>query len=777
MGSSSRTYYGLEVVPVTEDYEQGYTNTMLNVYKQIFNGPDVLIDTLGRSIATNRAIFNDAYLTAMGYNPNETVSYRVTDGDAVLGWAQANVDSDITAVHEIGTTYPENERFALQYMFDTFTDFNYYAKTATLPDGHEYTLTGTTNNGSLFSLTLLQEASVAVDAYVAANHDGTYSVLEYGNLHTDLLGDNYWKTTLLHTITEDPLETEEVVIEVPAVFTTEEFANPLASLQAQVVSTYNKSFEVEVAQLFWVPDEGNEGQEAPTAFRATATLTTVVTGPGRFEVVSSYEVTLGEGLADYYYEQAEAVIAASRADYQSEVDAFVVSQVQHFYFLYDTPTETFRPFLQDSAMPTSLTKLESAGAFPIVPLKRRGSMIGNTTNRKAILGKVGLHGDEFDSTVSDKDVYSAYFMFGVELGDTSSPANKYLFEAINNLASKVTTSGQDEFGKVTTYKATGMRVWFQGLDVVTSLGDVDSKLIPGSIGPLGSYSASTDTRTRYYTVWEERGDDGRVEVEKEEQYKVYYKRKQVSDNFYQEIEIVRGFTDYIIDGKANTGEPPLIPVVKYAMDKIPFKDYMYLLIKSMQLVIFTKVTITTKWYRSGLFKFVMLAVSIVLAVVSFGTTSPWTAGLLIAVSMAGYVGLLQGTLGTVISIATMAFGGYQALTTSGMDTTVRTLALASTTVNLVGVANQIQIYGVDGKSGQMGKIVEESEDRDKELDESTKLAKEVEEGSHAAVMMPEITHKYPDAMYSMALGDVGYNYDVLCNYDSIYSQSMVPDLT
>ena len=783
MGSSSRDYYGLEVVPVTEDYEQGYRDTMLNINKQIFNGADALINTMGRSIASNRAIFNDAYLNIMGYNPNETISYRVTDVDAVLGWARANVDPDITAVHEIGTTYPENERFALQYMYDTYTNFDYYAKTAVLPDGFEYRLTGTTNNGALFSLTLLRDVVPTVDAYVAANYDETYEVLSYGNLKTDVLGGNYWSTTLLYTISTEPLVTEEVAVEVPAVYQLEEFPNPLASLQSYVVNTYTKTFEIGIEQLFWSPPDGDNSGIVPIVFTVIATLSTVITGPGRFEVVSSYEVTLGENLDLYYYEQAEATIAAARADYQLEVEAYVLSQVSHFYFLYDTPTETYVPFLQDSAMPDSLTKLQSAGAFPILPLKRRGDMQGTTAKRKAVFGKVGLNGDEFDGVVSDKDVYSAYFMFGVELSDTSPSASKYLFEAINNLASEVVASDVNDIGKETTYRTTGMRVWFQGLDVVTLLGDIESRLIPGSIGPLGTYNSTTENRIRYYTDWVEQGDDGLVEVEKEEYYKVYYKRKQISDNFYQEIEIIRGSTDYIVDGKNNRGEPPLIPVVKDAMNKIPFKDYMYLLIKSMQLVIFTKVTVTTKWYRSGLFKFVMLIIAVVISVLSFGAAAPWafaayTAVFSMVVAIASYIGLLQGTLGTIISIAMVVVGGYQAATNVAANgaNTLNTLALASAVTSVASMANQIQLYGVDGKSGRMGTIAKEAEEASEELEEASKLAKEVEENTYSSVMMPQITHKYADTYYTMALGEIGYNYDILYDYSTVYTTSTVPDL-
>lgn len=779
MGSSSRTRYGLEVVPVTDDYDQGYKDTMLNINKQIFSGADALIDTMGRSIASNRSIFNDAYLNVMGYNPNETISYKVTDADAVLGWARANINPDITAVHEIGTTYPENERFALQYMSDTFTEFDYYAKTAVLTDGFKYRLTGVTNNGTLFSLTLLRDVVPTVDAYVAANYDDTYEVLSYGNLKTDVLGGNYWSTVLTHTTSTDPLITEEVLVEVPAIYETAEFPNPLATLQNYVVSTYTKTFEVSVSQLYWAPDEGDNSGVAPIAFAADVTLSTVVTGPGRFEVVSSYEVTLGENSSSYYYEQAEANIAAITADYQLEVEAYVLSQVNHFYFLYDTPTETYVPFLQDSAMPDSLTKMQSAGAFPILPLKRRGDMQGTTTKRKAMFGKVGLNGDEFDGVVSDKDVYSAYFMFGVELGDTSSPASKYLFEAINNLASEIVGSEEGQY-KETTYRATGMRVWFKGLDIVTTLGDITSRLIPGSIGPLGTYNSVTENRIRTYTTWEDQGDDGSVEVEKEEHYKAYYKRKQVSDNFYQEIEIVRGYTDYIVDGKHNRGEDPMIPIVKYAMDKIPFKDYMYLLIKSMQLVIFTKVTVTTKWYRSGLFRFVMLIIAVVITVLSWGTLSALGKVIAVAalsVQTLSLMGIDTGVLGTVVSIVAIVYGGYHAATSTGMEAGVRTLSLASATVSVAGMANQIQLYGIDGKGGEMGAIAEEAKETSDELEETTKLAKEVDENTRAGIMMPGIAHKYADTYYTMALGEVGYNYDVLYDYSSVYSQSMVPDLT
>lgn len=772
MGSSSKTFIDMSLTPINADYKDAYKTLMLEVHKQIFQGMPHLIDVLGSTIATNRALFNDGFLDATGHNPNENISYRVINADAVLGWAQTNIDPTIHSVYDIATTPPDNETFVLHHMQENYPSFDYAKREVTFDTGKTYILSGVNSNGtSLITASFQQLKEQTIDLYVAANYDDSYVVDTYGVFVDDGINGNYWEAVLEHTyvvtpadpLADPPVEevtaTELIDIEVPVMYHSLDIPHPLASIFAHVTTAYNEVYRYVNEELLlgnWTID---------------VTTNVVITNWGTILVESSYVLVSGVLPMST---APQDVTNSRKILVQEQVDTYLLNNLSdYFYFSFIRVDDSQGVYITESTIPAGLTALESAGAYPILPIKRQTALVGSTSQRRAVFNKVGMTGDEFDESVSNPDIYSTYFIFGISLSDHSAEGNRYAFEAIDDLASTVSWTENEEYGKVSSYSATGMEVQFSGLGILTRLGKIESRLVPGSIGPVGAYGGATQNYYHTWTTTENVGDSGVEVVEHQEIRYRYFKRKQVNESFYQEIEITDGYTDYRIDGYELIGEDPLIPIVKDVMDRIPFKEYMYLIIKSMQLVVLTKQTVEIKWYQSSVFKGIMMMASAVIAAFS----GPWIFALTVGLSVGMASGLIGGSLATAVSIAMIVYEGYSAITKTGANTGIRTLSFASTLVNTAALANKISVQGFDGKSGKLGQVQEEAARKNLDFEESQRLAAEAQEAQKSAIMMPQITHRYPDTFYSMALGEIGYNYDILYNYDNLFMDSSVPDLT
>jgi len=776
MGSSSKTYTNIESKPIDVEYKKSYNTMMLESYKHIIKGGNFFIDHLGRTMASNRSIFNDGFLNATGYNPNESISYEVIDETATLAWAQQNVSEEIDLVSNVSEAPLQYLQIALYYLQENYT-LGYADRSVIYSDGRLYYYTGSIANGlDTLEISLRLNREDTVDEYVAANYDDTYTIDTYGSLTDGGLGGNYWDTELLHITVEldpetgepDPSTevTEVVQIEVPVQYVTVTAPNPLSGLFDYVLSNFGGStYYVES-----VPAQDMDGNPySRTVFSATIYATLVITSSGTLDAVTYSTVTVGD-YSNYHIELSEAK-ASYKRDVLAGANQYIANNATFFSFVYTRLDETMGLYYQQGVVPEGLTRAEDASAYPIIPLKRRRSMVGTAAQRTMLLNKIGMVGDEFDNSLLDKDIYSTYMYFGINLSDTSTEATMYIFEALQNIVeTKYTTEHK---GKTTTTYVEQMTIKFSGLDIRTSL-KASSKLVSGSIGPVGTYQASSETYEVLVGYDKSTADSQTPIYYKQETRTRLLKRKQVSEDFYQEIGLVGVGSTFNVDGKKQE-TLGILPLVKDVMDKLPHKEYMYLLMKSIQLLVLTRVTVKTKWYRSGLFKGIMTIVAAVLAALTGGAGAFL---LSIVLTMSVEMGLLSGTFGLVVQIAMIAYGGYQAATNVAANgaNTLNTLALASAVTSVASMANQIQLYGVDGKSGRMGTIAKEAEEASEELEEASKLAKEVEENTYNSIMMPQITHKYADTYYTMALGEIGYNYDILYDYSTVYTTSTVPDL-
>jgi hypothetical protein len=222
----------------------------------------------------------------------------------------------------------------------------------------------------------------------------------------------------------------------------------------------------------------------------------------------------------------------------------------------------------------------------------------------------------------------------------------------------------------------------------------------------------------------------------------------------------------------------LIPINK--LNTLPLKLRYEFVVAHFRLAFLSVVTVKLKWYQTGLFKFIAI---IVIAVISYFTAgaaaklsgtilgaSTATVGVTLAYA-SGALGILSvmgvntGIVGQVIGAISILFGGYVGLLKKGLE---GTLILAKALVDTVSMANSLIIVKkTEGLAKELASATSDSEEAEEELNEELKNLQN-------PLMLPftdplsEI-----DNYYSIATGELQYNYDVLYNYDIIFSKNQI----
>jgi len=222
----------------------------------------------------------------------------------------------------------------------------------------------------------------------------------------------------------------------------------------------------------------------------------------------------------------------------------------------------------------------------------------------------------------------------------------------------------------------------------------------------------------------------------------------------------------------------LIPINK--LSTLPLKLRYEFVVAHFRLAFLSIVTVKLKWYQTGLFKFVAI---IAIAVISYftGLAAAKLSGTILGASTAtvgvalayagGALGVLSvmgvntGLVGQVIGMISIMFSGYIGLLKKGLE---GTLILAKALVDTVSMANSLIIAkNTKGLSKELASATSDREEAEKELDEELKNLQN-------PLMLPftdplnEI-----DNYYAIATGELQYDYDVLYNYDIIFSKNQI----
>lgn len=367
--------------------------------------------------------------------------------------------------------------------------------------------------------------------------------------------------------------------------------------------------------------------------------------------------------------------------------------------------------------------------LPIIPLKIGRSFVSDRNTRVA-LRDMGMVGDEFNKSLRDKEVRYASLGFMVDVDDDSDSVTRLMYHTLEHLASE----GQSLFGasgrgkgkedtEVSEYEPRGFKIEFEGM-VVTLTANFKTEVKWGTIGDVATYTKSTEPYTATYT----KTSGFETTTRSEERLRRIY-RRQENKYYYTEITLesftvnhsYRGTSSYTTrKNSSHDGMILRIPIIREVVRKLPFIDYVYILQMSMVLSVYTKVTIKTKWYQSGIFSFIMAAVAVGIVVVTAGSGTAAlgaifagdatmatvltavafigaVAGAILAV--AGVVGVDLGVVGDVLQVLAV-LGAVAALTSSTLNYMNELSKQAATVTTTAKASSEVAAQGILESSNQ-----------------------------------------------------------------------------
>lgn len=217
-------------------------------------------------------------------------------------------------------------------------------------------------------------------------------------------------------------------------------------------------------------------------------------------------------------------------------------------------------------------------------------------------------------------------------------------------------------------------------NLYNSMDTVGYKLFTGSIGPKGSVASGMGTGTKLVifinTTTTPGGGSSSVTTYGTKPTSYHYYRYQVSDTEYEEIRVYELTHRVDVGGKgverSGDSDELMVPLDSAFRKMFSVKERETLYARATHILICTEYTVKTKWYQTGIFKAVVIVISVALSWWTGGAsltligaiTAVATAiGAMVVMSLLGkYVFSKLGSsfaiLATVVAIAVAVYTGY-----------------------------------------------------------------------------------------------------------------------
>lgn len=765
-GSKTVTYKDLQVQKLMDDPEKAYKAAMRQAYKNVGAGMRSVIREYQQGIIDTRSMFNDSYLTNLGYNPKEVIPYSIVDPILVRSWLLSNVDSSIGNVVSYKWAIPSLEEIALEYLQDTYSGMVLVEKSFLIGSVRWY-VSGVTNvsttmtNATCYKdrMVTAEEYAVSVGLVVASVEDIRYTIA----------GVNYWKVTM----------TNGSVVNVPIEYTTIECPGVGSDVVQAIITEYNgKEYHVQSSEV--TTDDG--GGTTPL-WTNTVKISAYIDKDGSVKVTgtalrpvysvfnaSKYLEATKEAVANII-EQVEKDIAI---DLNEELDRLVV-----VYTLNGIQKLKLAEINKSSVSTTS-----NASAYPVIPLRENYAFVKETYQMKAVLNKLGMATDDFESSLGNDKIKNAAIMFLLDLRDESEVGTKVVYETLVNIVRTTIPAS----GKTAASEVYQLNLGFSDINMKSSI-KFDLKTVSGVIGSVGSYVRYSRT-VEYTEEVEGGGADQYWTTTETKTGTIYGIRKQVSESYYEEMEFGNCSTDWKVGGYELNGELSMdskgevyIPITDIGLEGLRYEELHYAVARSMSMMALSIVKVKTKWYQSGFFKFVMIVVLVVVTIATAGASIGATASGITAltgaslttataiattalvvtttIAVASMMGVDVGVLGsvaTVLGIAQMGAGFLSQTGSMSAGQTVMTSAKA-----LTSAANMsIEI----NTKGAIKAMQDRLEAINSKLEESSEELKKLTESMQQGVWMG-IEDRMPDTLYMMSSTALMCNNDILYDYDGL----------
>lgn len=733
-GSKTVTYSDLQVQKLMDEPEKAYKAAMRQAYKNVGAGMRSVIREYQSSIIDTRSMFNDSYLTNLGYNPKETIPYSIVDPILVRSWLLSNVSRNISEVNSYKWAIPSLEEIALEYLQDTYSGMSLADKSFLIGSIRWY-VSGVTNvsttmtNATCYKdrMATAEKYAVSVGLVVASVEDIRYSIS----------GTIYWKVAM----------TNGSVVDVPVEYTTIECPGVGSDVVQAIITKYNgKEYPVQSNEY----DTDDMGSKIPlwsNTVRVSAYIGTnggvKVTGTALRPVYSRFN-------SSRYLEATKEAVATIVDQVEKEIANDLIEELDRLVVVYTL--NGIQKLKLAEINKELVSSKANASAYPVIPLRENYAFVKETRQMKAVLNKLGMATDDFETSLDNSKIKNAAIMFLLDLKDDSEVGTKVVYETLSNMVRTTIPAS----GKTAASEVYQLDLGFSDVNMKSNI-NFGLRTVSGIIGSVGKY-VRYSRQVEYTEEVEGGGADQYWTTTETKTGTIYGIRKQVSESYYEEMEFGNCSTDwkvggYVLGGVLKLGQDGgevYIPITDLGLEGLRYEELHYAVARSMSMMALSIVKVKMKWYQSGFFKFVILALLVV--------TQQYVA---IIIFFAVEAGLIGGKTAIVLSLLTMNFSGIAQIAQGAAVTTTRVLSAASTLVQLASIAVSINTLGV------MEAIESKRKTMQSKLEASEEQLKEIAENTQQGLWMG-IQDRTPDMLFAMSSTDMMCNNDILYDYDSMY---------
>jgi len=252
---------------------------------------------------------------------------------------------------------------------------------------------------------------------------------------------------------------------------------------------------------------------------------------------------------------------------------------------------------------------------------------------KKLVKYMGLDFDMVADAISENpdvgEVEQAMLMMAVPALTEDPLERRYLFKFFDNLY----FAAPDQFilphdrqlrdvaGVEPDSSKTNLQIADRRFNMILSNGGMFKKRIPGSIGPIGSYSSGTRIIAQEFD-YVDTGTGENYPVD--HRHRIHYYQKQVSHAFYEELQIMDlglyyNVFENLYAPTRGDSEHLLIPIDRSITDNYTASEKETLYARSLHFIFNSRNETELDWYQQEWFGDLMIIVAIVVTVFSFGS--------------------------------------------------------------------------------------------------------------------------------------------------------------
>ena len=777
MGGSKKTIVGLSVTKMIDEPEKVYKSVMRDVFSNGPKGTRAMMSSLGRQFIDNQKLFHSKYLESLGYAPTVNAKYKNIDSGLVSSYIESVTTDTVSNISRAKYDAPTAEEYMMFYLQETYSDFNLALREFSHTDGKKYRyIRNTVVSTTTIEATMYRISSETVSDDALSKGlivDVIYDTPEIINgikfwKYIDSLGVNHY------------VAIEYMYINIPGLN---------VQLYEYAISEFNNKIYTRSKDVI-----GEDGSVKETVWTLTAKAKVYINSSGAIEVeVVKQSLDMPTYKSRYYVEAVNSAMVDIKKEIEDNIDSYIASAQERLVVTYLNSNNELK-ILISSVNENVVTSLVDIEAYPIIPLKSNYAFVNDTNNRKAILNKIGMTGEDFEESLSNSQIRSSAIMFTVSLDDKNKNSIKYMYNLLDNLIS--TTAPGSKNTSVTTHD---VEIKFEGFDLKTKI-SMTNQIKSGSIGAVGTYAYENTSRIERVEYTDNEGSGyNNVTI------KSKILRKQINELYYNEIIINNATSYWNLEGyrkKASLFEEEsencVLPLLQTAMENFTLEESLYIMGKSLSIVVLSITVVKTKWYQTGFFKFVLIVALVAITVLTAGaaaaatsaaytaaygagvatlavTTTAATLGMIAGtiVALGGIVSVLSvmgvdtGVAGQVIGVAGLVVGGYT-MYLNGLASGVGQISTLQLANGLVGAASMASDINAKGTMAKIQENYDQLNQKIKEVeDEGKELYANIQNG-----MWVGVADREPELLYYMSSTDYMCNYNSLYDYDSIIDSAI-----